>query len=156
LCVHIEKQIAAGADTVQIFDSWAGLIPKQDLHNYCYEPNKKIVQFCKERKIPVICFPKGINKNYLQFAQIVNPNCLSLDYEISPAWAKDNLKNFCLQGGMHPEILFKSKDEIFSEVDRYLNIFKGSPYVFNLGHGLLPETNPNIVNEVIQRVGNFK
>jgi uroporphyrinogen decarboxylase len=156
LCVHIEKQIAAGADTVQIFDSWAGLIPKQDLHNYCYEPNKKIVQFCKERKIPVICFPKGINKNYLQFAQIVNPNCLSLDYEISPAWAKDNLKNFCLQGGMHPEILFKSKDEIFSEVDRYLNIFKGSPYVFNLGHGLLPKTNPNIVNEVIQRVGNFK
>ena len=156
LCLHIEKQIEAGADIVQIFDSWAGLIPKQELHNYCYEPNKKIVQFCKERKIPVICFPKGINKNYLQFAQIVNPNCLSLDYEISPVWAKDNLKNFCLQGGMHPEILFKSKDEIFSEVDRYLNIFKGSPYVFNLGHGLLPETNPDIVNEVIQRVGNFK
>ena len=156
LCVHIENQIKAGADTVQIFDSWAGLIPDEKLHSYCYEPNRNIVEFCRRNKIPVISFPKGINLNYLKFAEIVNPNCLNLDYEINPVWAKENLSNFCLQGGMDPKILLKSEIEIFSEVDKYLKIFKGTPYIFNLGHGLLPETNPDILKKVIERVGNFK
>ena len=156
LCVHIANQINAGADIVQIFDSWAGLIPNHNLRDYCYNPNKKIVEFCRKNQIPVICFPRGINKNYLSFAEIVNPNCLSLDYEIDPVWAKTNLKNFCLQGGMDPKILFKNEKEIFEEVDKYLNIFKGSPYIFNLGHGLLPETNPDTLKKVIERVNNFK
>jgi len=156
LCAHLEKQIDAGADTVQIFDSWAGLIPDDKLSDYCYSPNKKIVDFCKEKKIPVICFPKGINKNYLRFADVVNPNCLSLDQEIDPTWAKNNLKRFCLQGGMDPKILFKEEEEIFNEVDKYLKIFRGTPYIFNLGHGLLPETNPDILKKVVERVINFK
>ena len=137
LCSHIENQINAGADTVQIFDSWAGLIPTDKLQEYCYEPNRKIVEFCKRKKIPVICFPKGINKKYLEFNEIVKPNCLNLDYEIDPLWAKKNLKNLCLQGGMDPKILFQSEKKIFNEVDRYLNIFKESPYIFNLGHKVI-------------------
>ena len=156
LCTHIINQINAGADTVQIFDSWAGLIPDQYLNDFCYEPNRKLVDFCKNKKIPVICFPRGINKNYLQFAKTVNPDCLSLDYEINPLWARKNLGDYCLQGGMDPKILFKSEDEIFYEVDRYLKIFRGSPYIFNLGHGLLPETNPDTLKKVIERIGNFK
>ena len=156
LCIHIENQINAGADTIQIFESWAGLIPNESLNEYCYKPNKKIVIFCKKNKIPVICFPRGINKNYLQFAELVDPDCLSLDYEIDPIWARENLKDYCLQGGMDPKILFKSENEIFNEVDRYLDIFKDTPYIFNLGHGLLPETNPNILKKVIQRVSNYK
>ena len=156
LCIHLENQINAGADIVQVFDSWAGLLPNKDLNDYCYLPNKKIVEFCKEKKTPAICFPRGLNKKYLQFAEKVNPHCLNLDYEIDPVWAKINLKNFCLQGGMDPKILFKSEDEIFTEVDRYLNIFKESPYIFNLGHGLLPETNPNIIEKIVERVGSFK
>ena len=156
LCIHIENQINAGADTVQVFDSWAGLIPDENLYDYCYEPNKKIVDFCKEKNIPVICFPRSIKKNYLQFAKVVDPHCLSLDYEIDPIWAKENLQDYCLQGGMDPKILFKSEREIFYEIDRYLKIFKGRPYIFNLGHGLLPETNPDILEKVIERVINFK
>ena len=156
LCIHIENQINAGADTIQIFDSWAGLIPDESLNEYCYKPNKKIVIFCKKNKIPVICFPRGINKNYLQFAELVDPDCLSLDYEIDPIWARENLKDYCLQGGMDPKILLKSENEIFNEVDRYLSIFKDTPYIFNLGHGLLPETNPDILKKVIQRVSNYK
>ena len=156
LCLHLENQIAAGADTVQIFDSWAGLIDDSNLNNYCYEPNRKIVEFCSSRRIPVICFPKGIKKNYLKFAKTVKPNCLNLDYEIDPIWAKENLKDFCLQGGMDPKILFKNENEIFMEIDRYLNIFKGTPYIFNFGHGLLPETNPDVVKKVVERVINFK
>jgi uroporphyrinogen decarboxylase len=156
LCLHIHKQIQAGADTIQIFDSWAGLLPKNKLFDYCYEPNRKIVEFCKEKKIPVICFPRGINKNYLEFAKVVKPDCLSLDYDIDPVWAKKNLTNYCLQGGLDPKILFKNENQIFQEVDRYLNIFKGHPYIFNLGHGLLPETNPEVLQKVIERVNNFK
>ena len=156
LCVHISEQIQAGADTVQIFDSWAGLIPDEKLFDYCYEPNKKIVDFCKEKKIPVICFPRGIKKNYLNFAKLVNPDCLSLDYEIDPTWAGKKLSDFCLQGGLDPKILFKKKDQIFKEVDKYLNIFKGHPYIFNFGHGLLPETNPDVLKAVTERVNNFK
>ena len=156
LCVHISNQIQAGADTVQIFDSWAGLIPNEKLFDYCYEPNKRIVDFCKNKKIPVICFPRGIKKNYLNFAKMVKPDCLSLDYEIDPTWAKNKLSDFCLQGGLDPKILFKKEDEIFQEVDKYLNIFKGHPYIFNLGHGLLPETNPDVLKAVTERVNNFK
>ncbi len=156
LCSHIENQIRSGADTVQVFDSWAGLIPHEKLNEFCYIPNKKIVEFCKEKKIPVICFPRGINKNYLKFADIVKPNCLNLDYEIDPVWAQKNLGDFCLQGGMDPKILLKDENEIFNEVDKYLNIFKGTPYIFNLGHGLLPETSPNVVKQIVERVKNFK
>jgi len=156
LCIHIENQINSGADIVQIFDSWAGLIPNENLHNYCYTPNKKIVDFCKEKKIPVICFPRGIKTNYLKFAEEVNPDCLSLDYEIDPIWAKKNLGNYCLQGGMDPKTLFKNENQIFDEVDKYLKIFKDSPYIFNLGHGLLPETNPDTLEKVIERVISFK
>ena len=156
LCAHVQSQVDAGADTVQVFDSWAGLIPNDKLRSYCYEPNKKIVEFCKEKKIPIICFPKGINENYIEFGKIVKPDCLNLDYKIDPVWAKKHLSNFSLQGGMDPKILLKNENEVFNEVDRYLNIFKGTPYIFNLGHGLLPETNPDIVNKVVERVGNFK
>ena len=156
LCLHIINQHKAGADVVQIFDSWAGLVPEEKLFDYCYEPNRKIVEFCKKNNLPTICFPKGLKKNYLNFAKKVNPDCLSLDYEIDPVWAKKNLKNFCLQGGMDPKILFKDETEIFKEVDKYLNIFKDHPYIFNLGHGLMPETNPDILKKVVERVNNFK
>ena len=117
---------------------------------------KLIEKFCKEKKTPAICFPRGLNKKYLQFAEKVNPHCLNLDYEIDPVWAKINLKNFCLQGGMDPNILFKSENEIFKEVDKYLTIFKDTPYIFNLGHGLLPKTNPDTLKKVIDRVNNFR
>jgi uroporphyrinogen decarboxylase len=156
LCVHIINQIKAGADIVQIFDSWAGLIPESKLFDYCYDPNRKIVDFCKKNEIPVICFPKGIKDKYINFAEIVDPDCLSLDYEVDPLWAKNNLKKFCLQGGMDPKVLFKEENEIFQEVDKYLNIFKNHPYIFNLGHGLLPETNPDVLQKVIERVNSYK
>ena len=71
-------------------------------------------------------------------------------------WAKINLSKFCLQGGMDPKILFEKESAILKEVDKYLNIFKDHPYIFNLGHGLLPETNPDILQKVVERVNNFK
>jgi len=150
LCIHIENQINAGADVIQIFDSWSGLIPLKDLPNYCYIPNLKIVEFCKKNKIPNICFPKGIKEKYKDFNDIVKPNALNLDYEIDPMWAKKNLKNVILQGGLDPKILLLSDQEIVSKATKYLNIFKDVPYIFNLGHGLLPETDPDKLDKLIK------
>ena len=150
LCTHIENQINAGADVVQIFDSWAGLIPLKNLPNYCYIPNLKIVDFCKEKKIPVICFPKGIKKNYKEFNNIVRPQGLSLDYEIDPIWAKQNLGNVVLQGGLDPKVLLSSEKEIIENAKKYLEIFNKTPYIFNLGHGLLPDTDPVKLNKLIE------
>ena len=150
LCLHIENQMNAGADVIQIFDSWAGLIAQDDLPNYCYIPNLKLVDFCKEKKIPVICFPKGININYKEFNNIVKPDGISLDYNVDPIWAKQNLSNVVLQGGLDPKVLLLNNKEIFSATKNYLDIFKGLPYIFNLGHGLLPETDPDKVSKLIE------
>ena len=150
LCTHIENQIDAGADVVQIFDSWAGLIPPENLPNYCYIPNLKIVEFCKKKNIPVICFPKGINQNYKEFNNVVKPHGLSLDYDVDPTWAKENLNEVVLQGGLDPKILLSSQQEIIDNAKKYLDIFAKVPYIFNLGHGLLPETDPDKVNKLIK------
>jgi uroporphyrinogen decarboxylase len=150
LCTHIENQINAGADVIQIFDSWAGLIAPDDLPNYCYIPNLKIVNFCKEKKIPVMCFPKGLNKNYKEFNNVVKPNAISLDYDVNPVWIKQNLTNVVLQGGLDPNLLLSSQKETLDSAKKYLDIFKNSPYIFNLGHGLLPETDPDKVSKLIK------
>jgi len=156
LCIHIENQINAGSDVVQIFDSWAGLIPNKDLLNFCYEPNLKIVDFCKRKNIPVICFPKGIGENYLEFNKLVRPDGLNLDYNIDPLWARETLTNVSLQGGMNPRILLKTDHEIYSEAKKYLDSFKDVPYIFNLGHGLVPETSPDKLTKLINFIRNYQ
>ena len=150
LCAHIENQINYGADVVQIFDSWAGLVLPEDLPNYCYIPNLKIVEFCKKGKIPVICFPRGIKENYKEFNNIVKPDGLNIDYNINPKWAALNLNDTVIQGGLDPKILLLSEQEIINNAKKYLDTFKGLPYVFNLGHGLLPETDPVKVGKLIK------
>ena len=96
-----------------------------------------------------MCFPKGLKKNYKEFNNIVKPDSLTLDYEVDPFWAKQNLKDVVLQGGLDPKLLLSSEKEIFKGAKKYLDIFKGLPYIFNLGHGLLPETDPDKVSKLI-------
>jgi len=155
LCIHIENQINAGADVVQIFDSWAGLIKQEDFINYCIEPNLKLVNFCKKKNIPVICFPRGIGENYKRFNDIVRPDGLNIDYEVNPVWIKKNLKNVVIQGGLDPKILLKSEEEIVSNTKKYLDTFKDIPYIFNLGHGLLPSTDPDKLEKLIKFYRNY-
>ena len=149
LCIHIDKQIEAGADVIQIFDSWAGLLPKDTVKQYCYQPNKKIIDFCRKKNIPTICFPKGINERYEDFNNLVRPDGINIDYQIDPLWAKEKLKNVVIQGGMDPKLLLKSEDEMLEGASKYIQTFKDIPYVFNLGHGLLPETDPVMVKKLI-------
>ena len=150
LCTHIENQVNAGADVVQIFDSWAGLIIPKDLSNYCFIPNLKIVDFCKKNKIPVICFPKGIKEKYKEFNYTVKPDGINLDYEVDPNWVRKNLSNVVIQGGLDPKLLLSNNQDALKSTKKYLDIFKGMPYVFNLGHGLLPETDPDKVKKLIK------
>ena len=156
LKLHIKHQIEAGAEVIQIFDSWAGLIKREDLNDYCYEPNKSLTNFCKENKIPVICFPKGLRENYKEFIKKVQPDAINIDYEIDPLWARNNLKNICIQGGMNPELLLKNEKFALDETEKFLEIFKNNPYIFNLGHGILPETNPDIINKIVEKVNLIK
>ena len=149
-CIHIQNQVNAGADIIQVFDSWAGLLPENTIKDYCFVPNAKIVEFCKKEKIPNICFPKGIKERYEDFNRIVNPDGINLDYEIDPLWAKDKLKDVVIQGGLDPKILLKSEKEMFEGATKYIQAFKDIPYIFNLGHGLLPETDPDRVRKLIE------
>ena len=152
VCLHVDKQIEAGANIIQIFDSWAGLLPEKELPNYCYVPILKIVEHIKSKKIPVICFPKGIGKNYIDFCSTVKPDCISIDYEIDPQWIKDKLRGIPIQGGLDPKILLGDKEIIKQSTEKYLNIFKDYPYIFNLGHGVLPEIKPETIKYIIKLV----
>ena len=156
ICLHADKQIEAGANIIQIFDSWAGLLPKKELSKYCYIPISKIVKHIKSKNIPTICFPKGIGENYIDFCSIVKPDCISIDYEIDPKWIKEKLNGLPIQGGLDPKILLTDKEKIKKSTEYYLNIFKDYPYIFNLGHGVLPEIKPEIIEYIIQLVRNKK
>ena len=155
ICIHIKNQINAGADVVQIFDSWAGIIPQKNIREYCYLPNLKIVEFCKREKISNICFPKGLGKKYKEFNDLVKPDGINLDPEINPSWAISNLKDVVIQGGLDPKVLLEPEEEMLQKATRYIQTFKDIPYIFNLGHGLLPETDPDKVEKLIKYYRNF-
>ena len=151
--IHIKNQVNAGASIIQIFDSWSGLI-KSDFDKYLYHPTLSLVNYTKSLGVPVICFPRGIT-DYNQFCKIVKPSMINIDYDVDP---KNLIKNIDLpvQGGLHPEALLTNKAHLKKEVIKYLEIFKDHPYVFNLGHGILPETKIEMVEELIKIVRDFK
>ena len=150
--IHIKNQVNAGATIIQIFDSWSGLI-KSDLDKYLYNPTLSLVDYTKSLGVPVICFPRGIT-DYSQFCKIVRPSMINIDYDVNP---KKLLKNIDIpiQGGLHPEVLLTNKAHLKKEVNKYLDIFKDHPYVFNLGHGILPETKIEMVEELVKIVRDF-
>tara|TARA_B100000945_G_scaffold308028_1_gene297136 strand:- start:3081 stop:4031 length:951 start_codon:yes stop_codon:yes gene_type:complete len=156
ICIHVREQVKAGANLIQIFDSWAGLLPEKELQRYCYMPTLRIVDYLKSLNIPVICFPKGIGKNYSNFNSVVKPNCINIDYEVDPKWIKKKLKGTTIQGGLDPKTLLKDHKILKKEVENYLNTFSDYPYIFNLGHGVLPETKPETIKYITDIVRNKK
>ena len=153
LKVHIKNQIEEGAQIIQIFDSWAGLIEESDLPNYIYIPTYNLVNYVKSLGIPVICFPRGI-KNYKNYCEIVKPDVICIDYEVDPVKISKEI-NIPIQGGMDPKVLLTDTDNIKKEAIKYLDIFKDHPYIFNLGHGILPETDPNMMDYLVKTVKDY-
>jgi uroporphyrinogen decarboxylase len=154
--IHCKNQILAGADVIQLFDSWAGLINKGSLKEFCINPNKNIVNKIKKNfpNNPIICFPKGINKNINAFVKEVKPHGISIDYDVN--LKKLNLNNnVVFQGGMNPKFLLGSNNKMFREAKKYLDFFKNKPYIFNLGHGILPKTKPENVKRLVEFVRSY-
>ncbi len=153
LKVHIKNQVEAGAKVIQIFDSWAGLL-NDKIPEYIYIPTLNIVEYVKQLGVPVICFPRGI-KDYKNFCEIVKPDAVNIDYDVNPEKIVKEIK-IPIQGGLDPKILLTDKETLKKEVEKYLHIFKDHPYIFNLGHGILPETKIEMVEDLIKIVRNFK
>ena len=153
LKVHIKNQISNGAEIIQIFDSWAGLLEDKDFDFYIYNPTCSLVEFTKSLNVPVICFPRGI-KNYKKYCEIVKPDAICIDYEVDPVKIEKEI-NIPVQGGMDPKILLTDKNNLKKEVIKYLDVFKDHPYIFNLGHGVLPETDPNMMDYLVKTVKDY-
>ena len=153
LKIHIKNQIDNGANVIQIFDSWAGLLEERDLPNYIYSPTLNLVNYVKSLNIPVICFPREI-KNYKEFCDIVKPDVVGIDYNVDPKKILNEVK-IPIQGGLDPKILLSDKETLKKEAIKYLDIFKDHPYIFNLGHGVLPETDPNMFEYLVNIVKDY-
>ena len=153
LKIHIKNQISSGAEIIQIFDSWAGLLDDKDFDFYIYNPTCSLVEFIKSLNVPVICFPRGI-KNYKKYCEIVKPDAICIDYEVDPIKIEKEI-DIPVQGGMNPKILLTDRDNLKKETTKYLDIFKDHPYIFNLGHGVLPETDPNMMDYLVKTVKNY-
>ena len=152
LKIHIKNQIDNGANVIQIFDSWAGLLEEKDLPNYIYTPTLNLVEYVRSLNVPVICFPREI-KNYKEFCEIVKPDAISIDYNVDPKKILKDIK-IPIQGGLDPKVLLTDYENLKKKTFKYLEIFKDHPYIFNLGHGILPETNPEMVANLIEIVKN--
>ena len=152
--IHISQQVNSGAQVIQIFDSWAGLVDEKHIGKFIYEPTKELVEFTKNLGVPVICFPREI-KNYKKYVTEVRPSAINIDYNVDP---KDisNTVNIPVQGGLSPSILLSDKEKIKKEAGNLLEIFKNHPYIFNLGHGVLPQTDPNMVEYLVKFVKDKK
>jgi uroporphyrinogen decarboxylase len=153
LKIHIKNQIDNGADVIQIFDSWAGLLEEKDLPNYVYSPTLNLVNYVKSLNTPVICFPREI-KNYKEFCEIVKPDAVGIDYNVDPIKILSEIK-IPIQGGLDPKILLTDKEKLKKEAIKYLDVFKDHPYIFNLGHGVLPETDPNMFEYLVNTVKDY-
>ena len=153
LKIHIKNQINNGATIIQIFDSWAGLIEYKNIKDYIYDPTLNLVNFIKSFKVPVICFPREI-KNYEEYCKIIKPDVINIDYKINP---KEIIKRtkIVIQGGLDPKILLTDKEKLKVEAKKYLDIFKDHPYIFNLGHGILPKTDPRMLDYLIKFVKGY-
>ena len=153
LKIHIKNQIENGAEIIQIFDSWAGLLDEKDLPNFVFIPTLNIVEYVKTLNVPVICFPKGI-KNYKNFCEIVKPDVICIDYDIDPIKISKEI-DIPVQGGLDPKILLTDKENLKKNIIKYLDIFKDHPYIFNLGHGVLPNTDPNMMEYLVKTVKDY-
>ena len=150
--LHVKNQVESGATIIQIFDSWAGLI-NRDFEKFLYEPTISLVEYTKNLGASVICFPRNI-KDYKIYCDKIKPDAINIDYNVNIENILNDL-TIPIQGGMNPEILLTDKETLKKETKRYLDIFKDHPYIFNLGHGILPNTDPIMVDYLVKMVKDY-
>lgn len=151
---YLMRQIEAGADVIQLFDSWAGVLPEPEFERWCLAPAERIVTRLREAapEVPAIVFPRGAGPLYTKFVDRVRPAGLGLDTTVPLGWARGALEGVCLQGNLDPITLLVGGVQLEHEIDRILLAMAGQPFIFNLGHGILPATPPEHVEALVQRV----
>lgn len=155
LSLHLIEQIKAGTSAVQIFDSWAGLCPTTHFHQWILEPTQKIVSAVREvfPHIPMIGFPKGVGVNLLEYGRHCDFSALSLDSSTSLSWALKHLpSSLVLQGNLDPLLLCTGGDPLKRAIHAIHEEMKERPYIFNLGHGIVPQTPIKNVEECVKWV----
>lgn len=152
---YLSKQVEAGAEVVKIFDSWAGSLKGEAFERYALEPAKKITQEMKQRfpGLPVIAFPREAGDNYIGFAKAVGADCLALDTSVDATWAAQHLqKDGCVQGNLDPKLMITGGDALRQEARRIVDALKNGPHIFNLGHGITPEADPENVHVLLEEI----
>lgn len=151
---HLAAQIDAGADVVQLFDSWSGVLPEPEFVRWCEAPTGQIVGRLKARypHVPIIAFPRGAGILYQRFCAAVPVDAVSLDTSVPLAWARQALQGVCLQGNLDPAALLAGGEVACREAARIVDTLADLPFVFNLGHGVLPQTDPAAVAALVDYV----
>jgi uroporphyrinogen decarboxylase len=151
---YLSAQIEAGAEVVQLFDSWAGVLPPSEVERWCVEPTRRITTALRARhpEVPVIAFPRGVGAGYAAFAQAVPVQGLSLDTTVPVEWAARSLRRdppLCLQGNLDPAALLADERTMLAEALRIVTAYGERPFIFNLGHGVSLETPPEAVFRLV-------
>jgi uroporphyrinogen decarboxylase len=152
---YLDRQIVAGAEVVQLFDTWAGVLPEAEFRRYCIEPVRRIIAVLKQKhpQVPVIAFPRGAGALYEGYAAATGADAIGLDYTVPLAWARDHLWNKTpVQGNLDPRLLVVGGQAMAEAVQRLLRSFPGRNHIFNLGHGIVPETPVRHVEELVRLV----
>lgn len=145
---YLSAQIEAGADAVQLFDSWAGALAPLDYDRWVIEPNRQIVAALRTRhpETPIIAFPRGSGALYKQFTEIVRPNAIAIDTQVPPDWAAEVLQPLaCVQGNLDPLALVAGGKSMLEAAEHICGHLGRGPFIFNLGHGIVPQTPPEHV-----------
>jgi len=152
---YLSMQVLAGAEVIKLFDSWAGSLKGQDFIDFALTPTKQIIHALKARHpgLPIIAFPREAGQGYVGFAKATGANCVALDNSVSPEWAATHVQvDGCVQGNLAPEHMVTGGADLVRETRRVVNALKGGAHIFNLGHGITPDANPDNVSRMIEAV----
>lgn len=155
ISAHLIAQVEAGAEALQIFDSWAGILPDVHFRRWSIEPTAAIVKQVKARypDVPIIGFPNRCGVLYQVYAAETGVDAVSLDTTVPLDWAKANLQSrLTVQGNLDPQMLVVGGDAMKGDVERILKAFGSGPFVFNLGHGIVPSTPPDHVAQLAEMI----
>ncbi|MGZ2259193.1 uroporphyrinogen decarboxylase [Roseobacter sp. A03A-229] len=152
---YLAAQIDAGAEVVKIFDSWAGSLQGDAFQKYALEPAREITAALKARypDIPVIGFPREAGDNYIGFAKATGVDCVALDNSVSAEWAAKHVQvDGCVQGNLASSHMVTGGQALVDETRAIVKALSGGPHIFNLGHGITPDADPDNVQRMIDAV----
>ncbi|MCA2010863.1 uroporphyrinogen decarboxylase [Pararhodobacter sp. CCB-MM2] len=152
---YLSAQVEAGAEVVKLFDSWAGSLKGQDFDDFALKPAQRIIAALKARhpNLPIIAFPREAGDRYIGFAKATGADCVAIDNSVSADWAAENVqKDGCVQGNLAPHHMVEGGEALVSETKRIVKAFSKGPHIFNLGHGITPDADPENVHRMLEAI----